>query len=433
MIEKTLAGLKVGDNQPARVMGIINLSSESFYKGSVVSTDSVLDAALKMIDEGADFIDVGARSTWPLALKISKEEERSRLIPAIKTLADITVPISVDTMFADIAVEALDAGARIINDVSGFTADNSMVKVAKEHDCPVILMASNKIPGDPVGMDAVIESLDKIISCAVEEGVNPDNIIIDPAIGKWTPGKLPMYDYETIDNIRRLRIFGKPILAAISRKSFIGETLNKPAEERLYGSLAATAIAVRNGAHIIRTHDVAPTVDAVRVAERVRARIPAVSSGDYEAELLEIIDPDDAARLIASLGATGTGSQVMKNKTVLFNILLKNITTTEALIIKQEMLARGGDAALPREAVSHESDKVNLIITGTQLQVERLIKKIKRQARNLPLVADMLSELLNKKNDIVFGYSKTTGMVEPYPNTPSRGVTRDRIKRGVAL
>ena len=407
MIEKTIAGLKVGDAQPVRVMGVINLSRESFYKGSVVSLDSVLDAALKMVEEGADLIDVGARSTWPLAAKISKEEERMRLIPAIKTLADVEVPISVDTMYANIAGEALDAGAGIINDVSGFTADSRMVEVAKEHNCPVILMASNKVPGDPVGMNAIMDSLAGIINLAEEKGITPDNIVIDPAIGRWTTEKIPMYDYETIDNLQRLRIFEKPILAAISRKSFIGETLNKPAGERLYGSLAATAIAVRNGAHIIRTHDVAPTVDAVRVAERARARIPAVSSGDYEAELLGISNQEDAARLMTSIGATKAGSQVMKNKTVLLNILLKNISTTEALIIKQEMLARGGDAALPREAVSHEVDKVNLIITGTQLQVERLITKIKHQVRELPLIAAMLTELINKKNDVVFGYSKT--------------------------
>lgn len=406
MIEKTIAGLKVGDAQPVRVMGVINLSRESFYKGSVVSADSVLDAALKMVEEGADLIDVGARSTWPLAVKISKEEERMRLIPAIKTLADVTVPISVDTMYADIAGEALDAGAWIINDVSGFTADSIMVEVAKEHNCPVILMASNKVPGDPVGMKAIMDSLERIINQAEGKGITPDNIVIDPAIGRWTTEKIPMYDYETIDNLQRLRIFEKPILAAISRKSFIGETLNKPAGERLYGSLAATAIAVRNGAHIIRTHDVAPTVDAVRVAQRARARIPAVSSGDYEAELLGISNQEDAARLMTSIGATKAGSQVMKNKTVLLNILLKNISTTEALIIKQEMLARGGDAALPREAVSHEVDKVNLIITGTQLQVERFINKIKHQVRELPLIAAMLTELINKKNDVVFGYSR---------------------------
>ncbi|MCZ7356398.1 MAG: dihydropteroate synthase [Candidatus Methanoperedens sp.] len=407
MIEKTIAGLKVGDDQPVRVMGVINLSKESFYKGSVVSEDSVLDAARRMIDEGADLIDVGARSTWPLAQKISKEEERSRLIPVMKLLEDITTPVSVDTMFSDIAEDALSAGADIINDVSGFTADEGMIEVAKSHDCPVILMASDKVPGDPVGMDAVMDSLDKIICRAEGGGINPDNIVIDPAIGKWTPEKQTMYDYETLDNIQRLRIFGKPILAAVSRKSFIGETLQKTAGERLYGSIAAAAIAVRNGAHIIRTHDVGPTLDAVRVAQNARARIPAVRSGDYEAELLSIENRDDGAWSMTSIGSTRTGSQVMKNKTVLYNILLRNITTTEALIIKQEMLARGGDAALPRGAVSHEVEKVDLIIMGTQLQVERFIKKIRSQVRDLPIIADMLTELIEKRHDRVFRYSKT--------------------------
>ena len=280
MIEKTIAGLKVGDAQPVRIMGVINLSKESFYKGSVVRSDAVFDATWKMIDEGADLIDVGARSTWPLAPEITKEEELSRLIPAIKSLDGIGVPISVDTMFADIAKAALDAGADIINDVSGFTKDVKMPQIAKEYDSPLILMASNKIPGDPVGMEAIIDSLGRILSKGEQAGIDPDKIIVDPAIGRWTKEKLPIYDFETIDSIQRLRIFGKPVLAAISRKSFIGETLQKPASERLYGSLAATAIAVRNGAHIIRTHDVAPTVDAVRIAESARPRIPVVSSGD---------------------------------------------------------------------------------------------------------------------------------------------------------
>ena len=395
----------MGDNQPVRIMGVINLSRESFYSGSVVKTNAVLDAAMKMMDEGVDFIDVGARSTWPLAQKISKEEERSRLIPAIEQLQDISVVVSVDTIFSDIAGEALDAGADIINDVSGFTADEMMVEVAKEHGCPVILMASDNIPGDPVGMDAVIASLGRIISKAEDSGIEPDNIVIDPAIGKWTPQKLPVFDYETIDSLSRLRIFGKPILAAISRKSFIGETLGKPAGERLYGSLAATAIAVRNGAHIIRTHDVAPTVDAVRVAQRAKARTPAASSGEVEAELLDIRVQEDSVKTMSSIGVTSEGSQVMKKKTVLYNILLKNVTTTEALIIKQEMLARGGDAALPREAVSHEAEKVNLMIIGTGLQVERLIKKIKHQVRGLPRVASLLDELIEKNNDAVSRYS----------------------------
>jgi len=405
VIDKTIAGLKVGDNQPVRVMGVINLSKESFYSGSVVRADSVLNAAEKMIEEGADLIDIGARSTWPLAQKISKEEERLRLIPAIRQLRDISVPVSVDTMFADLASGALDEGADIINDVSGFTSDERMADTVREHSCPVILMASNKIPGDPVGMDAVMSTLAGIISQAEDKGLDPDSIIIDPATGRWTQNKLPIFDYETIDTLGRLRIFGKPILAAISRKSFIGETLDKPAGERLYGSLAATAIAVRNGAHIIRTHDVAPTVDAVRVAERIRGKKQIIRSGDVEAELLDIIAQEDGARAMRSIGSTAEGSQVMKKKTVMYNILLNNVTTTEALIIKQEMLARGGDAALPKEAVSHEAENVSLIISGTALQIERLISKIKHQARGLPQIAAQLDELIKNNNDAVHRYS----------------------------
>jgi dihydropteroate synthase len=248
-------------------------------------------------------------------------------------------------------------------------------------------------------------SLGRIISQSEESGIDPENIIIDPAIGKWTQEKLPIYDYETIDSLSRLRIFGKPILAAISRKSFIGDTLQKSAGERLYGSLAATAIAVRNGAHIIRTHDVAPTVDAVRVAERARARIPAASSGDVEAEMINISMDEDAAQAMKLIGVTREGSQVMKKKTVLHNILLRNVTATEALIIKQEMLARGGDAALPREAVSHEKEKVDLIITGTGLQIERLVRKIGKQVRGLPRIASLLDELIKKDKDTFYRYS----------------------------
>lgn len=406
MIEKTIAGLKVGDDQPVRIMGVINLSKESFYKNSVVSSGKVLDTALAMIREGADLIDVGARSTWPLADKISKYEERSRLIPAIRALCDISVPISVDTMFSDIAEEALIEGAGIINDVSGFTADKKMVEVAAKYECPVILMASNNIPGDPVGMNAIMEALERIIINAQDNGISPDSIIIDPAIGKWTSEKLPIYDFETIDNIARLKVFDKPILAAISRKSFIGETLNKPAGERLFGSLAAAALAVRNGAHIIRTHDIAPTLDAVRVAEAARARIPTARSGTIEAELLDVKNIEDCRKSMLSIGVTSTGSRIMMKKTQTLNILIRNISTTEALIIKQEMLARGGDAALPRDAVSHETQKVSLLISGTQLQVERLIKKISGQVRQLPAVADMLAELINRNTDTIFRYSR---------------------------
>jgi len=122
--------------------------------------------------------------------------------------------------------------------------------------------------------------------------------------------------------------------------------------------------------------------------------------------LLDIQNIEDCKEAMLSIGVTSTGSQIMKKKTLIYNILINNISTTEALIIKQEMLARGGDAALPREAVSHETQKVSLIISGTQLQVERLINKIRRQVRELPAIADMLTELMNKNNDTLFRYSR---------------------------
>ncbi|HIH43504.1 MAG TPA: dihydropteroate synthase [Candidatus Methanoperedenaceae archaeon] len=391
MIRAEIAGIEIGDNLPVRIMGVINLSPESFYKGSVV-TSGIKEAAQRMVDEGADFIDIGARSTWPLAPEISKEAEKERLLTALDALS-VDVPVSVDTMYHDIAGEALGRGADIINDVSGFTQDALMVEVAREYACPVVLMAGRTVPGDAVGMDAVMEALSGIIARVELAGIEPGHIIIDPAFGKWVPEKAPEHDFETLRSLSRLRVLGKPILAAVSRKSFIGETLGKPPEMRLFGSIAAAALAVHNGAHIVRTHDVSATVDAVRIAEKARRKIV---SGD-NIEILMLSHPDDAARAMRSLGATAAGSLIMKNKAVLKTILIRNITSTEALIIKQEMLARGGDAALPKEAISHEKEHVDVLICGTLLQVQRLVAKLSRQSRSLPAIAELLRMRLEEE------------------------------------
>jgi dihydropteroate synthase len=272
VVDVDICGLKVGDEHPVRLMGVINLSKESFYKGSVVSTDSLLDAAQKMVDSGATMLDIGARSTWPLANPvIGEEEELNRMIPALDILKDnVDSLVSVDTIYASVAEESLKHGADIINDVSGFTADPRMIDVVVEYDCPAVVMASEEIPGDPIGMDAIMDCLASIIAKADSKGMDTYKLILDPAIGKWIPEKDPIFDFETIDQFESLKVFQKPLLAAISRKSCIDAVLHKPASERLYGSLAATAIVVHKGAHIIRTHDIPETKDVVEVARAMR-------------------------------------------------------------------------------------------------------------------------------------------------------------------
>lgn len=405
VVDTDICGMKVGDQYPSHVMGIINLSPESFYENSVVNPDSALEIAQKMVKDGATFIDIGARSTWRFSEPISRKEELKRLLPVLETLeGNVDAVISVDTMFSEIAEEALKKGAQVINDVSGFTADPRMVKVVADYGCPAIVMASNKVPGDPLGMDSIIESLDSIIQTAETGGIDPKNLILDPAIGRWTEEKLTIYDLETLDNFDRLKIFEKPLLAALSRKSFIGDVLGKPATERFYGSLAAAAIAVYKGAHIIRTHDVPETFDVVKLSRAVRSRPSVVKEGRYEASVVEVKVPQDAAIVMRRLGVTRTGSQIMQDKSVHLVLKIRNLTTTEALIIKQEMLARGGDAALARDAVSHETEMTDVLVMGTLLQLGRLAKKLEGQARSLPLIAEMIRECIANRSDLEYRY-----------------------------
>ncbi|ADI73000.1 dihydropteroate synthase [Methanohalobium evestigatum Z-7303] len=404
-VDSDICGLKVGDEHPVRLMGVINLSQESFYKNSVIDKDSIINTAQDMVDKGATMIDVGGRSTWPLAEKITKKQETERLLPALEELkGNVDAVISVDTMFADIAEESLKRGVDVVNDVSGLTADSRMVDLIADYDCPAVVMASYQTPGDPFGMDAVMDSLSSIIKKAESKDIDPNKLILDPAFGKWVPEKDPIYDFETADQFERLKIFEKPLLAAVSRKSMIKAVTGKPAEERLYGSLAATSLVVHKGADIIRTHDIHQTKDVVDVAKAIRSRSPYVRKNGFEVSVLDVNHPSDAAYLIQSIGATTSGSNVMKKKSVYRVLRINNITTTEALIIKQEMLARGADAAISRDAVSHEDESTDVILMGTLLQIEQLVDKLSCQARNLPLIADMIEETLEQYTDTKYLY-----------------------------
>lgn len=282
VIKAVIAGVPVGDEEPVRIMGVINASPESFYKGSVV-TDPERAASLaeEMVREGASFIDVGGMSTAPyLDTYVTPEEEVERVVPIIKAIKEnssLKVPVSIDTTRAFVAEKAIKAGADIVNDVKGLKEDPRMVKVVAEYGVPVIVAANplgQRIEGaDPIRV--VMTALEESIRIAEDAGVDTAKIVVDPAIGFIRPEKPPWYvwDATVIANLDILRAFGLPILVGISRKSFLKAiTGRERPEERLAGSLAATAIAVWNGAHIVRAHDVRETVDAVKVAKFIRDR-----------------------------------------------------------------------------------------------------------------------------------------------------------------
>jgi len=273
--------LEIGDNFPTVIMGVLNLSPESFYQGSVYSnTHSLENATIEMINNGAKMLDLGARSTAPWSQKITTEEEINRLSSAMESVCNIIpddIIISIDTQYSEVAQVAYDISLKhkkkiIVNDVSCLKTDPSLQDFIIEHDLPIILMASKKIPGDLCTIEEIIQEFEKTIKKLQSQGYNANQIILDPSIGKWIKEKVHTYDLKIIGNLKKLRILEKPILVAISRKSFIGTTLNLPdPEDRLSGTLSSTAIAVYNGAHIVRTHDVDKNLfEMVKMAEEIR-------------------------------------------------------------------------------------------------------------------------------------------------------------------
>jgi dihydropteroate synthase len=273
--------LEIGDDFPIIIVGVINLSPESFYKGSVYEKPvKIKEAASEMIKNGAQILDIGGRSTAPWSEKITVEEEENRIKVAVENVCKIipdNIIISVDTQYRKVAEVAFEIATKankkiIINDVSCLKTDPSLVDFITIKDLPIIIMASKKIPGDLCTMDEIVNEFNNTIKMLTKKGYNYNKIILDPGIGHWIEKKTYTYDLKIVANLHKLRELNKPILVAISRKSFIGTTLNVPdPENRLNGTLSATAIAVFNGAHIVRTHDVnKQLLEIVKLAEEIR-------------------------------------------------------------------------------------------------------------------------------------------------------------------
>ena len=250
------------------VMGIINLSPDSF-SGDGLGSDlaAVVEQALRFQDEGVDFLDVGAESTRPGSSPISPEEEMSLLTPALEALAQVArVPISVDTYKAEVARQAVPAGAAIINDVWGLKKDPELATVAAEMGASLILMHNQETRRYGQLLPEVLDSLQRSVDIAVQAGVRKEAIIVDPGIGF---GKTPDHNLEILQRLEEFKGLGLPLLVGTSRKSTIGFVLDLPVDQRLQGTAATVALSIAGGADIVRVHDVKEMVQVCRMSDAI--------------------------------------------------------------------------------------------------------------------------------------------------------------------
>lgn len=259
------------------VMGVLNVTPDSFSDGGqFFYFDRAIRHAEQMIAEGADIIDVGGESTRPGSEFVSEVEELRRVIPIIERLTSSSIPISIDTTKPTVARTALEAGAEIVNDISGLRFDQAIADEAAREKAGLILMHSRGTPKDmqqlpPVEdiLSEVVSGLRQSVAIAEEHGVPREGIVIDPGIGF---GKTAEQNFELIAKLDQLawEFPGLPLMIGTSRKSFIGKLLgDAPADQRLYGTIASIVAAAMKGAHIVRVHDVKATVQACRVVDAI--------------------------------------------------------------------------------------------------------------------------------------------------------------------
>ncbi|MEP7360522.1 MAG: dihydropteroate synthase [Chloroflexota bacterium] len=255
------------------VMGIINVTPDSFSGDGIMAdgADPVAAAvaqAERMAREGADILDIGGQSTRPGHAQLSAEDEMARAIPVVAAVRQALpdMPLSIDTTSARVAQAALDAGAQLINDVSGTAAEPELLRLAAEREVPLALM-HNRHEARYVNLVAeVIADLSRAIDAALAAGISWEWLIVDPGIGF---GKTPDHNIALLHDLAALQVLGRPILLGASRKSTIGKVLDLPADQRLEGTLATTALGIAAGVDIVRVHDVQPNVRAARLADAI--------------------------------------------------------------------------------------------------------------------------------------------------------------------
>ena len=263
------------------VMGIVNVTPDSFSgDGLGTDTDAAVAQALRFVEEGADILDIGGESTRPGSQAVTTEEEIARVVPVIDRLArEVSVPISIDSYRASTVRAALDAGATIVNDIWGLKHDPDLARLAAEYAVPLVLMHNRRalpektrLGGHFKGveysdlMGEVVEELRESVDLALNYGVRPELIIVDPGIGF---GKTPQHNLVVMRRQRELRSLGLPILMGTSRKSFIGLALDLPPDDRVEGTAATVALSIVNGADIVRVHDVKQMARVSRMTDAI--------------------------------------------------------------------------------------------------------------------------------------------------------------------
>jgi dihydropteroate synthase len=250
------------------VMGILNVTPDSFSDGGqFLEPEVAISHARRMVAESADILDIGGESTrpYPGAVAVSQEDELIRLEPVLSSVVALGIPLSIDTMKAKVAAWALAAGAAIVNDVWGLQRDPDMARVVAEHRVPVIIMHNRLAPDPAIDIVAdVVAFFSRSLEIAARAGIAEENIVLDPGVGF---GKTMEQSIAVIARLEAFRRFGLPLLVGASRKRFIYTISPMPPSQRLGGSIAAHLMAVHNGAAIVRVHDVAETVQALRVAD----------------------------------------------------------------------------------------------------------------------------------------------------------------------
>jgi dihydropteroate synthase len=256
------------------IMGILNITPDSFSDGGKYNhLDQAVERALQMVQDGADIIDIGGESTRPGFFKVSAEEEIKRVVPIIKAVSEaVNVPISIDTYKSEVAKQAINAGAHIINDIWGAKADKNMPQVAADLQVPIVLMHNRSNQDYSVFYRDVVNDLYESISLVKRAGVKDENIILDPGIGF---AKDLTYNLEMMRDLDKLVSLGYPVLLGTSRKSMIGGVLDLPVDERMEGTGATVCYGIQKGCHIMRIHDVK---EMARMAKMMDAL---VSKGVY--------------------------------------------------------------------------------------------------------------------------------------------------------